>query len=89
MSAIQPGDVDDKHVTITRDDGLFVARHEETGVASHGETEAEALAMLAEALALHRGEAGEEIEDEEAFMRELGIDPDEVKPTHEPPEFLR
>ena len=40
-------------VTITRDGDWFVARDEETGVASQGETRAEALANLGEALELH------------------------------------
>lgn len=39
-------------VTVTRSDDWFVARDEETGVASQGETKAEALANLAEALEL-------------------------------------
>lgn len=37
-------------------DGRITARDIETGVASYGETKAEALAMLAEALALHEGD---------------------------------
>lgn len=45
--------VEDDTVTITRSDGWYVATDEETGVASQGETKAEALANLAEALELH------------------------------------
>jgi len=63
---------------IQEDDGRITARDIETGVASYGETKAEALAMLAEALELHAGD-GDPIEDEDAFLEELGIDPEEVK----------
>jgi predicted RNase H-like HicB family nuclease len=59
---------------VHEDDGCITARDLETGVASYGETKAEALAMLAEALALHAGE-GEPVDDED--LREFGLDPDE------------
>ena len=36
-------------------DGRITARGDETGVASYGDTKAEALRMLAEALELHAG----------------------------------
>ena len=54
---------------------LWVARDEETGVASQGETRGEALDNLDEAVALYRGEIGREPTDEE--LRDVGIDPDE------------
>ena len=54
---------------------LWVARDEDTGVASQGETRQEALANLDEAVALYRGEIGREPTDEE--LREVGIDPDD------------
>lgn len=74
---------------IHEDDGSITARDIETGVASFGDTKAEALAMLAEALALHEGE-GEPIEDEDEFLREIGIDPDDVPDEpKELPDFLR
>lgn len=58
------------------DDGdLWVARDEETGVASQGETREAALENLDEAVALYRGEIGREPTDEE--LREVGIDPDD------------
>lgn len=69
------------------EDGLVTARDTETGVASCGETRSEALAMLAEALELHEG-GGEPIEDEEAFLREIGIDPDEIDEDESPPPWL-
>lgn len=59
---------------IHEDDGRITARDTETGVASHGETKAQALRMLAEALELHE-EGGEPVDD--ADLRELGLDPDD------------
>ena len=54
MSETQPrDDLPADTVTITRGDGWFVARDGETGVVSQGRTRYEALASLAEALALH------------------------------------
>jgi predicted RNase H-like HicB family nuclease len=74
---------------IHEDDGSITARDIETGVASFGETKAEALAMLSEALTLHEG-GGEPIEDEAAFLEEIGLDPDEVDPdSKELPEFMQ
>ena len=60
---------------IQEDDGRITARDIETGVASYGETKAEALAMLAEALELHAG-GGEPVTDDD--LREFGLDPDDV-----------
>jgi len=61
---------------IEEEDGLWSAIDEETGVASSGETRAEALEMLDEAVSLHTGEAGEPVTDED--LEELGLDPDSV-----------
>jgi hypothetical protein len=58
---------------VHEDDGRVTARHVESGVASFGDTEAEALRELADALDSHAGE-GEPIDDPEAFLEELGID---------------
>jgi predicted RNase H-like HicB family nuclease len=56
------GDVD-----LEEEDGIVVATHTKTGVASQGETEAEALGNLAEALRLHGepipDDAGNEVPD--------------------------
>ena len=60
---------------IEEDDG-WSAIDEETGVASCGDTREEALEMLDEAVALHTGEAGEPVTDED--LEELGLDPDDV-----------
>lgn len=61
---------------IEEDDGWWSAVDEEAGVASQGETREEALKNLDEAVALHRGEIGEPVTDED--LEELGIDPDTV-----------
>jgi len=49
------------------------ARHIDSGVASFGDTEAEALRQLADALDSHFGH-GEMIDDPDAYLEELGID---------------
>jgi hypothetical protein len=58
---------------VREDDGRVTARHVESGVASFGDTEAEALRELADALDSHFGE-GDTIDDPEAYLEELGID---------------
>lgn len=74
----------------------WVARDEETGVASQGATRQEALENLDEAVALYTGEIGESVgtpEAERAVLRDLGIDPDEVAAARdenvELPEFMQ
>jgi len=56
------GDID-----LQEEDGIVVATHTESGVASQGETEAEAVGNLAEALRLHAepipDDAGTEVPD--------------------------
>jgi predicted RNase H-like HicB family nuclease len=73
-------------IRLTEEDGWWVARDEDVGVTSQGPTRGEALSNLDEAVALHEGEIGDPIEDEEAFLREIGIDPAEVEePATTPP----
>jgi predicted RNase H-like HicB family nuclease len=67
--------------------GLVTAKDLETGIASCGESKAEALAMLAEALELHEG-GGEPIEDEAAFLDEIGLDAEEFDEDVSPPPWL-
>lgn len=78
-----------KITLIEEEEGGWSAIDEELGVASCGETRAEALEMLDEALALHQDD-GEPIEDEDedAVLEELGLDPDDVddKPL---PDFMQ
>ena len=82
-------DAIEQEIRLTKEGDWWVAKDVETGVASQGETRQEALEMLDEAVALHKGEIGEPIEDEEAFLKELGIDPDEVEPTKDLPDFMK
>jgi len=62
-------------IVLTQSEGEagWSAHDVEAGVASFGDTREEALEMLDEAVALHRGEIGHEPTDEE--LRELDIDP--------------
>ena len=84
-------------ITLTQaDDGWWVARDEETGVASQGETRQDALDNLDEAVALHKGETGDSVdnwEEEKEVLEELGIDPDEVQQARDEhdglPEFMQ
>jgi hypothetical protein len=69
---------------VHEDDGRITARDIETGGASYGETKAEALAMLAEALELHAG-GGEPVDDDD--LREFGLDPD-ADEDEDLPEFM-
>ncbi|MEM4780095.1 MAG: type II toxin-antitoxin system HicB family antitoxin [Halalkalicoccus sp.] len=52
-------------MTITKEGDWFVAKDEESGVASQGKTRAEALEMLAEAITLHEESVSEDLELEE------------------------
>lgn len=70
---------------IHEDDGSITALDLESGVASGGETKAEALQSLAEALVLHEG-GGEPVTDED--LEEWGLDPDDFD-DKELPEFMQ
>jgi predicted RNase H-like HicB family nuclease len=75
-------------IRMWREDEGWVITDVETGVTTQGETREEALEMLDEAVALHRGEIGREPTDEE--LRELGIDPaDNTTGDTEPPDFMQ
>jgi predicted RNase H-like HicB family nuclease len=88
-SATRERDGSEGVVFIREDDGSVTAEDLETGLARGGDTRAEALAQLAEVLALHEG-GGESIEDPAAFLREeLDLGPDEVDEDRELPDFLR
>ncbi|QLG49099.1 type II toxin-antitoxin system HicB family antitoxin [Natrinema halophilum] len=83
-------------ITLTKEDEWWVAKDEETGVASQGKTRTEALDMLDEAVALYNGEIGEPIEtweEEKEVLEEIGLDPEEVKANREAadglPEFMQ
>jgi len=81
----------ERTITLTQEDDWWVAVDEEEGVASQGKTREEALENLDEAVALHKGEIGEEIseDEQEEVLRELGIDPDEVEGDRELPDFMK
>ena len=64
-----PADIEFVH----EDDGRVTARHVESGVASFGNTEVEALRQLADALDSHFGN-GEKIDDPQAYLADLSID---------------
>jgi hypothetical protein len=70
---------------IHEDDGSITARDKETGIASYGDTKAEALRMLAEALTLHEG-GGEPVSDED--LEEMGLDPED-RGDEDVPEFMQ
>lgn len=88
-SSTRDGDLDhEDEIRLWPEDGGWVVKDVETGVTTQGETREEALEMLDEAVALHRGEIGREPTDEE--LRELGIDPeDNTTGNEEPPDFMR
>ena len=74
-------------VDFTYEDDLVTAIDRETGVAASGETRPEALAMLSDALELHAG-GGEPIENEDEFLRGIGIDPESVPDEPDTPPWL-
>jgi len=92
-SATRDGSEESGDIEFIREsDGTITARDSETGLARGGETRSEALSQLAEVLALESGE-GEPIDDEEAFLEEIGIDPAEVDAAREEhdelPDFMQ
>ncbi|MDZ7700879.1 MAG: hypothetical protein U5J98_01760 [Halobacteriales archaeon] len=70
-------------------DGSVTAVDSKTGRARGGDTRGEAVRDLGEVLILLAG-GGEPIEDEDAALREVGIDPDEIPDDPEPlPDFMQ
>ena len=69
---------------IHEDDGSITARDLETGLARGGDSKADALAQLAEVLALHDDE-GEPIDNPDAFLEEIGVDTDTDADIETPP----
>ncbi len=63
-------------LTWEEDTGNWSAVDEDLGVGSVGDTREEALSNLDEAVALHTGEAGEPVTDDD--LEEWGINPDSV-----------
>jgi len=60
-----PKQPDGENITLVESDGYIVATDTETGVTSQGETKAEALENLAEAIRLHERPVPDDIEDPE------------------------
>lgn len=58
-----PKQPDGENITLVESDGYVVATDTETGVTSQGETKAEALENLAEAIRLHERPVPGDIED--------------------------
>jgi len=86
----------ENEIRLWREDEWWVITDVETGVTTQGKTREEALEMLDDAVALHKGEIGESIdtpEEEREALRELGLDPDEIEAareeTDELPEFMQ
>ena len=74
-------------ITLTKRRDYWVAIDTETGVGGQGGTREEALSELDYAVALSSGD-GDPVEDQASVLAELGIDPDEVEPTEDLPEFF-
>lgn len=85
--AVTSRDHSSERVEFTHEGDLITAIDIETGLAASGSSKADALAALADVLALHEG-GGDPIEDEEAFLREIGIDPDEIDGDASPPSWM-
>jgi predicted RNase H-like HicB family nuclease len=81
--------VEESAVRITYEEGFgYAAHHVESGVASQGETEAAALAALAEALALHQRSEDEAEAPDEEWLERFDVDPDDTD--DEPlPDFMQ
>ena len=90
-----PGDEHEDEIRLWREGDGWVITHAETGVTTQGDSREHALAMLDEALALHRG-GGESIdtpEQEREVLEAFGIDPDDIESAREDadelPEFMQ
>ncbi|KZX50144.1 hypothetical protein [Haloarcula sp. K1] len=66
------GNINEDEIRMWPEGDCWVITHIETGVTTQGDTRQEALEMLNDAVALHKGETGHEPTDEE--LREMGID---------------
>lgn len=79
----------ERRITLIERADYWVAIDETTGVGGQGPTREAALEELDDAVELASSSGSEPIADEAAVLGELGIDPDSVEPTEEPPEFLK
>ena len=64
---------------LTREDSIWVARHIDTGVASHGDSPNDAVSMVIDAVHMHQQSHSPAPEAyQRAMLRKLDIDPEEV-----------
>lgn len=85
--AVSSRDRSSEGVEFTHEGDLITAIDIETGLAASGPSKADALSSLADVLVLHEGD-GEPIDDEDAFLRELGIASDEIDEDTSPPPWM-
>lgn len=76
-----------RRITLTKEDGWWIARDETLGLTTQGETRAGALSSLDTVVDAVENDAGEPPTDEE--LRALDIDPEDNQPGGELPEVLR
>lgn len=74
MASARSGDDPGGVRFIVEDDERITAVDIETGIASYGDSKADALASLADALRLHE-QGGEPIDDPDTFLSEMDIEP--------------
>lgn len=67
------GEANDGETRLWQEDGWWIAKDVDTGLTTQGESRDEALDNCDDAVALHTGERGRDLTDEE--LRALGIDP--------------
>jgi predicted RNase H-like HicB family nuclease len=76
-----------RRITLTKEDEWWIAREQELGLTTQGETRLEALESLDAVVAAVENDTGRPPTDAE--LRALGIDPDENQSGGELPEVLR
>jgi len=90
-----PQAIENISLSLSEDGEVWVAKDEDTGVASQGETREQALENLDEAVAGFHGaaESVDSWEEKKAVLEDLGLDADEVQAAREEapdtPEFMQ
>ncbi|MFB6269751.1 MAG: type II toxin-antitoxin system HicB family antitoxin [Halobacterium sp.] len=86
-SSTRDNDGRDEEIRLWREDGWWVAEDVATGVTTQGESRADALENLDDAVELHEGERGRAPTREE--LRAVGVAPDDNETgDEEPPDVL-
>lgn len=76
-------------IDLTRDDSIWVARHVDTGIASHGDTPNEAVSMVIDALHMHQQPHAPAPEAYQRYIHDkLDIDPEEVSEEIDTPDGM-